>query len=556
MLLHLFRVFINIFNKILLLRRLFVMKKIICLLFILPVFASSQDYDYTEEQILQLKNRALTEAQSLLMKTILEASQDITLNNDLREELIENLCSTAPMNNFTINADISDSIAQNAGDFSGSIFASRDGQNTWFSSSEVSLIGTEGYENTWATSVETSGNDLVDWYLSGEVNSLSFGLDYGTLIVSQSPNNINNVFPPPSNLLAPIVSDPSNDAGGGDYDIESVSGGFSTTSWTSEDLDRLFFELDLAGSCCNEGGFFGPWYLYGIGIVNPDAESTTSAYAVGYGNGGLGQLSPGLLYINGDLTSGEVAGFEYLNTSYFETSQSGDKLKVAVNASDLFNDPNFGTWPNSLEGLILVGVVVEAGLSGLDIDVNVLDQTGVGMLLLNSQHQEGNSLVALSNPSFDEETKNLSVTYTDADNNLPWYKAAQICNTPENGSNCFAQLDMTPESHTYSEGVVFNAAITEELIEEFSLSGDYEAHFWFADSDELGEAQIEYDITIGGACSLQGDTNGDGLLNVLDVVLLVNLTLSQSYELCADINGDGVLNVLDVVLLVNLVLAP
>ena len=178
------------------------------------------------------------------------------------------------------------------------------------------------------------------------------------------------------------------------------------------------------------------------------------------------------------------------------------------------------------------------------------------MLLLNSQHQEGNSVVALSNPGFDEETKNLSVTYTDADNNLPWYKAAQICNTPENGSNCFAQLDMTPESHTYSEGVVFNAAITDELIDEFSLSGDYEAHFWFADSDELGEAQIEYDITIGGACSLQGDTNGDGLLNVLDVVLLVNLTLSQSSELCADINGDGVLNVLDVVLLVNPVLAP
>ena len=121
--------------------------------------------------------------------------------------------------------------------------------------------------------------------------------------------------------------------------------------------------------------------------------------------------------------------------------------------------------------MILVGVVVEAGLSGLDIDVNVLDQTGVGMLLLNSQHQEGNSVVALSNPGFDEETKNLSVTYTDADNNLPWYKAAQICNTPENGSNCFAQLDMTPESHTYSEGVVFNAVITDELVEEFNLSG-------------------------------------------------------------------------------------
>ena len=340
------------------------MKKFIYVLFILPIFASTQYYDYTDEQILELKNRALTQAHSLMMQTILETAKDVTLSNSLREELIENLCSTAPMNNFTINADISDSLVQNAGDFSGSIFASRDGQNTWFSSSEVSLIGAPGYENTWATSVETSGSNLVDWYLSGEVNSESFGLDYGTLIVSQSPNNINNVFPTPSNLLAPIVSDPSNDAGGGNYDVESVSGGFSTTNWNSEEIDRLFFELDLAGSCCDEGGFFGPWYLYGIGIVNPDAESTTSAYAVGYGNGGLGQLSPGLLYINGDLTSGDVSGFEYLNTSYFETSESGDKLKVAVNAADLFNDPNFGTWPNSLEGLILVGVVVEAGLNG------------------------------------------------------------------------------------------------------------------------------------------------------------------------------------------------
>ena len=152
----------------------------------------------------------------------------------------------------------------------------------------------------------------------------------------------------------------------------------------------------------------------------------------------------------------------------------------------------------------------------------------------------------------------LSVTYSDADNNLPWYRAAQICNTPNNGGNCFAQLDMIPTSHTYSDGVSFSAHITDELIEEFSLSGDYEAHFWFADSDDIGEAQIEYDITVGsgGGCPLLGDSNGDGSLNVLDVVLLVNLVLAQAYELCADMNSDGSLNVLDVVTLVNTVLAP
>ena len=115
---------------------------------------------------------------------------------------------------------------------------------------------------------------------------------------------------------------------------------------------------------------------------------------------------------------------------------------------------------------------------------------------------------------------------------------------------------MIPDAHTYSEGVNFSADITSS-IEEFNLSGDYEAHFWFADSDDLGEALIELPITIGNGLScILGDSNGDGVLNVLDVVLLVNLVLAPSYEECADTNSDGVLNVLDVVTLVNFVLAP
>jgi hypothetical protein len=52
-----------------------------------------------------------------------------------------------------------------------------------------------------------------------------------------------------------------------------------------------------------------------------------------------------------------------------------------------------------------------------------------------------------------------------------------------------------------------------------------------------------------------GDSNGDGSLNVLDVVLLVNIVLAGGWEECADMNGDGALNVLDVVLLVNIILA-
>ncbi len=62
-----------------------------------------------------------------------------------------------------------------------------------------------------------------------------------------------------------------------------------------------------------------------------------------------------------------------------------------------------------------------------------------------------------------------------------------------------------------------------------------------------------------GACeittAISGDLNGDGLVNILDVVVLVNIVLGGSEPIDAgDLNGDGVINVLDVVMLVNIIL--
>jgi len=48
-----------------------------------------------------------------------------------------------------------------------------------------------------------------------------------------------------------------------------------------------------------------------------------------------------------------------------------------------------------------------------------------------------------------------------------------------------------------------------------------------------------------------GDLNDDGVINILDVILLLNLVLSGSYDPCADLNGDGNLNILDMVRIIN-----
>jgi hypothetical protein len=52
-----------------------------------------------------------------------------------------------------------------------------------------------------------------------------------------------------------------------------------------------------------------------------------------------------------------------------------------------------------------------------------------------------------------------------------------------------------------------------------------------------------------------GDYNGDGVLDVLDVVGLVNAVLSGGYSAPGDMNQDGVLDVLDIVTLVNTILS-
>ena len=55
--------------------------------------------------------------------------------------------------------------------------------------------------------------------------------------------------------------------------------------------------------------------------------------------------------------------------------------------------------------------------------------------------------------------------------------------------------------------------------------------------------------------SLAGDINNDGILNVLDVVLMVNMVLDNGYDESADMNGDWIINVLDIVTLINAILS-
>ena len=53
---------------------------------------------------------------------------------------------------------------------------------------------------------------------------------------------------------------------------------------------------------------------------------------------------------------------------------------------------------------------------------------------------------------------------------------------------------------------------------------------------------------------LIGDINLDHTINIQDVLVLINLILSNESGHNADINDDGILNVIDVIELVNIIL--
>ena len=483
---------------------------------LLFAFAFTNNQYPTQEQIDQMLHKALTQVWKEAMKAKETINNPVLKNRS--DDLLSNLCSSSPGTSFVTHADLSPELIA-AENTSASVFVSMDNQASWSENDYVVPLDSPGYENTWGATTVTSGGDNVDWYLSGSVDSGSLGLSFGQITVSQSPYNSSNQWPPSSSLYANLAIDETGDAGS-NQDINNLRGTYSD--------NRLYASLDLQSSCCDEGGFFGPWYLYVIAIVNPDAVSNV-AYALGYGDGGFGQLYPALYKIDGDLTTGEVNGFEAI-TEDFSYSTSGSSFQSSVLIDYLINDSDWGAWPNSFNGVVLLGTTVEAGLDGLDVAIELLDSTNPGVLVMSTQTQYGNSAPVLSDAIYDNGE--LSVVYTDTDNNLATNHDVFVDDMA---------WEMIPDSHTYAEGVTFRAS---------GVSGGSIATLMFSD----GESDVVLDVEIGSSCPLLGDTNNDNIINVLDIVSLVNVVLSSDYNECIDMNSDGVVNVLDIVSLVNLVL--
>ncbi|MBC8311090.1 MAG: hypothetical protein H8E72_02195 [Candidatus Marinimicrobia bacterium] len=78
---------------------------------------------------------------------------------------------------------------------------------------------------------------------------------------------------------------------------------------------------------------------------------------------------------------------------------------------------------------------------------------------------------------------------------------------------------------------------------------------------DINFSNIAYSGECSEDCTIPGDVNNDGVLDVLDIVRIVNSILgpySEDYFACgwgsADVNDDGTVNILDIVMMVNIIL--
>ncbi|MGB5064915.1 MAG: S8 family serine peptidase [Candidatus Competibacter sp.] len=100
-----------------------------------------------------------------------------------------------------------------------------------------------------------------------------------------------------------------------------------------------------------------------------------------------------------------------------------------------------------------------------------------------------------------------------------------------------------------------NNALTPAEVRQKLTSTTWDIEAPGVDRDSGAGIINAYDAVQAALPNTPGDVNGDGVLNTLDVVAVINAALGTQTWPAADINGDGVVNTLDVVAVINLVLA-
>ncbi|TES89932.1 MAG: hypothetical protein E3J87_11080 [Candidatus Cloacimonadota bacterium] len=400
-----------------------------------------------------------------------------------RIPFIYDVCNSAPPSNSTVwfNVDILDTLGGQPVQSTVTLWYSFDSQSSWNSSSMVP-IDTVGYKITYETDIVVPGSGTIYYYIRAQ-NSDGY---YGT----QSPINVGNVFPTPANLLVSTCDEIAGDTTGG------AAGPWLdlTGCWAGYSQDYLYIKISNNGGGWPwyENFLFGPWYLYGGGVYNPESPSDTFAYMLMRVDNPL--LTSCLLKIN------QYTG-DYWDIGNIDETTNADSLWLRCSFADLVNDPDFGPWPNT-SGLYLSSGTSTFYISG-DLELNDYAEPGRFYRETPTFIVDSNTPPVLTNPQVvpdsgtPDTTFTFAVTYTDSDNNLPTLKDVVIDGT---------DYQMSSDDHSYSDGADFYFSM-----DSFSVGEHY---FYFEFSDGMDTINTNIDTFVVFEIGIEEEEDKERLIGI------------------------------------------
>jgi hypothetical protein len=389
------------------------------------------------------------------------------------------------------------------------------GLNSWMIQALSPLYSTCSTQTISGEINFTPGSGLLEWYMRSETD---------TAVVSQSPKNAADTFPPPDHLLADLGADPIGDAEG--------------TSQTSLDLvhcygsysdSQLYFRYDNAGGGfpTNQGLF--TYYVYAVGVLDPDA-SDSAAYMLLYADVPA-VFSPGLYKL-------DLVDSSFTQIGNISTNINGNSLFMACNISDLTSQPGWSAWPPP-SGFIGV-LPVSATQTLTDLTINDMGKAAVFQPRSNYLDYTANVGPQLSDPLVETLEGGLvsaSVIYADADTNCPTLRLLHWEDQDQELVACVK---------SYASGALFE---TELSVTE---SGWYS--YWFEFSDGALDATTDLD-SIYVEAYVPGDADGNGVVNISDAVFLINYIFGGGPApeplAAGDADCNGVVNITDAVYLIE-----
>ena len=107
--------------------------------------------------------------------------------------------------------------------------------------------------------------------------------------------------------------------------------------------------------------------------------------------------------------------------------------------------------------------------------------------------------------------------------------------------------------------VLWKQPVIETTATSESEPGEYEITVYDAEAQNYEITYFKGKLTIEKPDYISGDVNGDGLVNVTDIVAMVNYIMEKPSddfnEEAADLNGDGEINVTDIVMRVSIIMS-